>query len=360
GGLLNFPKEEEEDELSVEDNNDGRIYDQEANNGIDECDVEEDALKHGDGLAGAQVAKDMRMLWDDLVSWWSFIWVLIMFTILYDSIVMAGKLMVFDKLVWDSLNAVEIREGEIFFLKEELQTPFTYLGTKLGEILSRKQAWNEWGGQGSLEFLKSLDVSIRKGRFLMQGSEERNKASWVLQSGTRLISWGGREFEQGCSGGVRYLLDIDSSRSIWVLKFGGINVKITLPIFEAVGMGEKRKHRFWVGNGETDYGVRYLLGGNIDYSDVKNSYEEWRVCVLVGFISGFIQTQCVLWGCIPYGLWLVYVELSHNILLFDKKIPEKALIFDNLVSSSFYWCKFRCKASFKWDDWLKNPYIVLV
>ncbi|GJW03873.1 outer envelope protein 64, mitochondrial [Tanacetum coccineum] len=44
-------------------------------------------------------------------------------------------------------------------------------------------------------------------------------------------------------------------------------------------------------------------------------------------------------------------------LLFDKKIPEKALIFDNLVSSSFYWCKFRCKASFKRDDWLKNPYI---
>ncbi|GKF12355.1 hypothetical protein Tco_0050281, partial [Tanacetum coccineum] len=32
---------EEEDELSVEDNNDGRINDLEANNGIDESDVEE-------------------------------------------------------------------------------------------------------------------------------------------------------------------------------------------------------------------------------------------------------------------------------------------------------------------------------
>ncbi|GKD09215.1 hypothetical protein Tco_1188900, partial [Tanacetum coccineum] len=56
-----------------------------------------------------------------------------------------------------------------------------------------------------------------------------------------------------------------------------------------------------------------------------------------------------------------YVELvSQQASVLMYKIPEKALIFDNLVSSSFYWCKFRCKASFKWDDWLKNPYIVLV
>ncbi|GJT53255.1 hypothetical protein Tco_0988309 [Tanacetum coccineum] len=50
-----------------------------------------------------------------------------------------------------------------------------------------------------------------------------------------------------------------------------------------------------------------------------------------------------------YGLWW-YMWNFRNKLLFDKKISEKALIFDNLVSSSFYWCKFRCKASFKWDD----------
>ncbi|GKB41934.1 hypothetical protein Tco_0886876 [Tanacetum coccineum] len=36
-----IPEEEEEDELSVEDNNDGRINDLDANNGIDEGDVEE-------------------------------------------------------------------------------------------------------------------------------------------------------------------------------------------------------------------------------------------------------------------------------------------------------------------------------
>ncbi|GJY62118.1 nucleotide-binding alpha-beta plait domain-containing protein [Tanacetum coccineum] len=41
GWTPKFSEEEEEDELSVEDNNDGRINDLEANNGIDESDVEE-------------------------------------------------------------------------------------------------------------------------------------------------------------------------------------------------------------------------------------------------------------------------------------------------------------------------------
>ncbi|GJS72804.1 RNA-directed DNA polymerase, eukaryota [Tanacetum coccineum] len=94
---------------------------------------------------------------------------------------------------------------------------------------------------------------------------------------------------------------------------------------------------------------------NIDYSDV-NSYEEWRVWLVS------IRIQSNLKGVLEsvyYGLWW-YMWNFRNKLLFDKKIPEKALIFDNLVSSFFYWCKFRCKAAFKWDDWLKNPYIVLV
>ncbi|GKD76140.1 RNA-directed DNA polymerase, eukaryota, partial [Tanacetum coccineum] len=41
GWTPEFSEEDEEDELSVEDNNDGRINDLEANNGIDESDVED-------------------------------------------------------------------------------------------------------------------------------------------------------------------------------------------------------------------------------------------------------------------------------------------------------------------------------
>ncbi|GKF97227.1 hypothetical protein Tco_0293048 [Tanacetum coccineum] len=49
GWTPEFFEEEEEDELSVEDKNDGRINDLEANNGIDESDVEEVLNKFGFG-----------------------------------------------------------------------------------------------------------------------------------------------------------------------------------------------------------------------------------------------------------------------------------------------------------------------
>ncbi|GJS70651.1 RNA-directed DNA polymerase, eukaryota, partial [Tanacetum coccineum] len=60
-----------------------------------------------------------------------------------------------------------------------------------------------------------------------------------------------------------------------------------------------------------------------------------------------------------YGLWWSIWNFCNKIL-FEDKPPKKALLFDNLVSNSFNWCKYRCKASFKWDDWLKNPYLVCV
>ncbi|GJS18058.1 RNA-directed DNA polymerase, eukaryota [Tanacetum coccineum] len=65
---------------------------------------------------------------------------------------------------------------------------------------------------------------------------------------------------------------------------------------------------------------------NIDYPDV-NSYKEWRVWL----VSIRIQSKLkgVLEG-VYYGLWW-YMWNFRNKLLFDKKIPEKALIFDNLT-----------------------------
>ncbi|GJR13070.1 putative reverse transcriptase domain-containing protein [Tanacetum coccineum] len=67
---------------------------------------------------------------------------------------------------------------------------------------------------------------------------------------------------------------------------------------------------------------------NIDYSDV-NSYEEWQVWL----VSIRIQSKLkgVLEG-VYYGLWW-YMWNFRNKLLFDKKIPEKALIFDNLFGA---------------------------
>ena len=94
---------------------------------------------------------------------------------------------------------------------------------------------------------------------------------------------------------------------------------------------------------------------NVEYSDV-NSYEEW----CRWFVSLRILSKAkVMFEGVFYGLWWL-IWRFRNMVLFYSKTPEKAMIFDNLVSISYFWCKYRCKASFSWNDWLKNPYIVVV
>nr|GEW05404.1 putative RNA-directed DNA polymerase, eukaryota, reverse transcriptase zinc-binding domain protein [Tanacetum cinerariifolium] len=96
---------------------------------------------------------------------------------------------------------------------------------------------------------------------------------------------------------------------------------------------------------------------NIDES-AASSYEEW--CDWMESIRMQNKMKGILEG-VCYGLWWSIWNFCNK-HLFDKKIPKKAVIFDNFVSVSvsFSWCKYRLKASFKWDDWLKNPYFVIV
>nr|GEZ59676.1 RNA-directed DNA polymerase, eukaryota [Tanacetum cinerariifolium] len=58
-----------------------------------------------------------------------------------------------------------------------------------------------------------------------------------------------------------------------------------------------------------------------------------------------------------YVLWW-HIWTFRNKLLFDAKDPVKAVFFDEVVSMSFYWCRFRCKVVFSWIDWLKSPNLI--
>nr|GEY89410.1 reverse transcriptase domain-containing protein [Tanacetum cinerariifolium] len=84
---------------------------------------------------------------------------------------------------------------------------------------------------------------------------------------------------------------------------------------------------------------------NVDYTDLS-LYEEWRVWLVSIRIPNKLKSMM---EGVFYGLWWSIWNF-RNKLLFDNKTPKKALIFDNLVSLAFNWCKYRCKASFKWDD----------
>nr|GEW32566.1 nucleotide-binding alpha-beta plait domain-containing protein [Tanacetum cinerariifolium] len=159
-----------------------------------------------------------------------------------------------------------------------LKTPLTYLGTKVGDIMSRKHAWKEVVDK----------VLFHLSRWKMK----------ILSIGG--YSWGGQKFGEGWYWRCSDLLDFDCSReSDGVFSVASIQKEIDGKRFQDVSLSTR-----WVKS-----------------VPIKSR--------LKGVLEG-----------VYYGLWWSMWNF-RNKLLFDKKIPEKALIFDNLVSISFYWCKFR-------------------
>ncbi|GJZ11662.1 RNA-directed DNA polymerase, eukaryota, reverse transcriptase zinc-binding domain protein [Tanacetum coccineum] len=85
-----------------------------------------------------------------------------------------------------------------------------------------------------------------------------------------------------------------------------------------------------------------------------NSYVEW-----VNWMNSLClksKSKLMIEGVFYVVWWHVWTFRTK--LLFEDKKPLKAIIFDDVVSRSYYWCKFRCKVSFSWDDWLKNPNMI--
>ncbi|GJR55734.1 RNA-directed DNA polymerase, eukaryota [Tanacetum coccineum] len=104
--------------------------------------------------------------------------------------------------------------------------------------------------------------------------------------------------------------------------------------------------------------VRQILGKVCSWWDIMhidvNSYVEW-----VNWMNSLrlkSKSKLMIEG-VFYVVWW-HVWTFRNKLLFEDKKPLKPIIFDNVVSRSYYWCKFRCKVSFSWDDWLKNPNMI--
>nr|GEW91680.1 hypothetical protein [Tanacetum cinerariifolium] len=79
--------------------------------------------------------------------------------------------------------------------------------------------------------------------------------------------------------------------------------------------------------------------------DGCSSYEEWLDWLTSLRLSA--KLKLMLEGVI-YSLWW-HIWLFRNKTLFVSKPPSKATLFDDIVSSSFYWCSFRCKAAFSRD-----------
>ncbi|GJR22980.1 RNA-directed DNA polymerase, eukaryota [Tanacetum coccineum] len=64
----------------------------------------------------------------------------------------------------------------------------------------------------------------------------------------------------------------------------------------------------------------------------------------------------ILEGVFYVAWWSIWV--FRNRLLFDDKPPVRSMIFDDIVSLSYLWCKNRCKWAITWEAWLKNPHLI--
>nr|GEW30647.1 RNA-directed DNA polymerase, eukaryota [Tanacetum cinerariifolium] len=92
---------------------------------------------------------------------------------------------------------------------------------------------------------------------------------------------------------------------------------------------------------------------DIDYMEIS-SYEELLVWILNTCLS--VKSKQLFEG-VCYVLWW-HVWNFRNKTIFGSQIPSKAMIFDDVVSRLFYWCRYRCKVSFSWIEWLKNSHLI--
>nr|GEU78410.1 RNA-directed DNA polymerase, eukaryota [Tanacetum cinerariifolium] len=84
------------------------------------------------------------------------------------------------------------------------------------------------------------------------------------------------------------------------------------------------------------------------------SYEEWSAWFLG------LNIRCkhkeVLEG-VFYVLWW-YIWRVRKEVIFGRKSPVKAIMFDEIVSWSYTWCNARSKLKFSCVDWLRNPLFI--
>nr|GEW02363.1 RNA-directed DNA polymerase, eukaryota [Tanacetum cinerariifolium] len=88
--------------------------------------------------------------------------------------------------------------------------------------------------------------------------------------------------------------------------------------------------------------------------DIWSSFSSWNSWF--ASISLGSNLKSILEGVFCVAWWSIWT--FRNRLLYDDKPPLRSAIMEDIKSISFLWCKNRCKWSFSWDEWLKNPHLI--
>nr|GEZ29439.1 RNA-directed DNA polymerase, eukaryota, reverse transcriptase zinc-binding domain protein [Tanacetum cinerariifolium] len=101
--------------------------------------------------------------------------------------------------------------------------------------------------------------------------------------------------------------------------------------------------------------VYHLINRWWDVPDMEiDSYDTWKTWL--SNICMHSRNKKMFEG-VYYVMWLLIWNFQNK-KIFEAKVISKAIFFDDVICKSFHLCRFRCKASFSWNDWLKNPNLI--
>nr|GEV57212.1 RNA-directed DNA polymerase, eukaryota [Tanacetum cinerariifolium] len=92
---------------------------------------------------------------------------------------------------------------------------------------------------------------------------------------------------------------------------------------------------------------------DISYMDI-DSYDNWRNWI--DNIKLLYKNKLMLEGIFFVMWWLLWN--FRNKKIFEDKAPNKVMFFNDVICKSYYWCQYRSKKVFSWDDWFKNPQLI--
>ncbi|GKB98503.1 RNA-directed DNA polymerase, eukaryota, reverse transcriptase zinc-binding domain protein [Tanacetum coccineum] len=116
---------------------------------------------------------------------------------------------------------------------------------------------------------------------------------------------------------------------------------------------ESSRHLFFSCKFVSDVMRKISRWWDMEYQEL-NSFEDWRQWISTLRMPSKLKQ---VFEGICYIVWW-YIWNWRNILIFGREDLSKANILDEVVSRSFYWIRYRCKAKFSFIDWLKTPNLI--
>ncbi|GKD51025.1 RNA-directed DNA polymerase, eukaryota [Tanacetum coccineum] len=94
---------------------------------------------------------------------------------------------------------------------------------------------------------------------------------------------------------------------------------------------------------------------DLDWHDLF-SFSDWYAWFSAIRLSASLKL--LLEGVFYTAWWHLWAY--RNQIIFADNPPRRSVIFDDIVSRSFFWCSSRSNRTFSWETWMKNPYLISV